>query len=932
MNYTAAQRTAIRTEGNQQIIATAGAGKSATISARVVRALKSGVPPAGIVALTYNEAAAIELKQKITALAREKLGEGFVGLSELFVGTVHGYCLHLLQNDLYRYRTYSVLTDVQARLLVSQYPNSSGLSSVRIVKGRRAGQWLTVSPRDISLFLETLGVAREEMVDPALLPQGLRQALEQWRRLLDRKRVFDYSRLLAEILWALSDQADPEHLRLQDRLAERLKYVVLDEAQDANIAMDRFLHRLHDLGACVCVCGDASQTIYQWRGASAQNFLSFPDRYPDVTVHALEDNFRSSFGVVETAQAIENGLTSRHSSRRARAASHHCYERGDILALAFATPEAEAAWIAGKMRALHGTPYQDTKDSLPRGLSWSDMAVLLRSTRKDAGPILGALTREGIPVVMRGMSSLFDAAEVEAAAVSFEYLAGERGAEEFRHAWSRADLGLTDPELAAGLQHLDAVKAWDDGGQGLCCLQAAFLKLLGAMGVHEERVPPTVSGEPRGEVVLFNLGKVSKAVADYQSICYRIATAQKLAGFAHWFRTEAPAAYEQGGDDAARVTPDAVQVLTCHKVKGLEFAAVWTPALQEGRFPSAVRDWGLNKWHLLPRRLVPDSGRYDGGDEDERRLFFVAATRSAKYAYFTWSPSNSDPRLATASRFFREVALSDWALTCEPQTTKTDKITSQARSEAQNIVLPWTALKYWHICQYQFKLRYLWGFEPPIAEEMGYGRSLHDASAEVRQRVREGECQEDLDVEGIVRRHFFLPYGSAQTRDRLLDKALRTMRRWLRVRGHTLRQVVMVEQEVEIGVGNLTVKGRIDVIKELSTGEVCLGDQKTDADAQALDTSRFQLYAYNLGYRNLVGASADLIEVETMTPDASGMHHREQVDADETEATERRLAQAARSIERRDLPPLPMWCSTCERCDHRDLCPTKHQNSQRMSP
>ena len=146
-----------------------------------------------------------------------------------------------------------------------------------------------------------------------------------------------------------------------------------------------------------------------------------------------------------------------------------------------------------------------------------------------------------------------------------------------------------------------------------------------------------------------------------------------------------------------------------------------------------------------------------------------------------------------------------------------------------------------------------------------------------------------------------------------------------------MRQVVMVEQEVEIAVGNLTVKGRIDVIKELATGEVCLGDQKTDADAQTLDTSRFQLYAYNLGYRNLVGSSADLIEVETMTPDVSGAYHREQVDVAEMESTERKLAQAARSIERRDLPPLPMWCSTCDSCDHNDICPTRHLNDPRVA-
>ncbi len=563
--------------------------------------------------------------------------------------------------------------------LVGHYPHASGLTSVRLIKGREAGQGLTTKPRDVALYLETLGVTREEQVAPEKLPEGLRQTLGRWHRLLDHKRVFDYARLLDEALWALYDQSDPEHQRLQRRLAEKLRMVVLDEAQDANEAMDRLLSRLHEMGAMVCVCGDASQTIYQWRGADARKFLTLHKRYPGVTVHALEHNFRSSVGVVETAQAIEDGLGTRLVSKRMVARSHQRFERGDILALPFPSAKAEAAWIADKMRELHGTPYQDRADSPPRGMAWSDMAVLLRSTRKDGGPIVEALKAEGIPTLTRGMTNLFDAPEAEAATVSLEYLSGLADAEAVRAAWAQADIGVTDQDIDAGLTHLDTIQVWDDEVQGLCCLIRAYTGLLGAMGWHEERVPPTAMGQARGEVVSFNLARISQAMADYQSICYRLPTRQKIEEFARWVRAEAPGAYDQGLDDAAHVTPDAVQLLTCHRAKGLEFAAVFVPALQEGRFPSHVRDWGRNKWHLLPRQAVPNSKRYDGDLDDERRLFFVAASRAAKYAYFTFAPSADDPRLATPSLFFREVAASDWVLTCEPKTLPREKLPPEPR-------------------------------------------------------------------------------------------------------------------------------------------------------------------------------------------------------------------------------------------------------------
>ena len=198
------------------------------------------------------------------------------GMAAMVIGTFHSFCLSLLQNDLFKYRNYSVLSEIQARLLVSRYPNSSGLTSARWVKGSQAGQSLTTDPRDIGQYLEALNTVREERIDPVRLPQGLREALGRWNRLLDRKHLLDYSRLLDEVLRALEDTHDPEHLRLQQRLAARIRYLMVDEAQDLSIAMAALVSRLHSLGAQVCMVADDDQTINAWARSVPQTLPRLP--------------------------------------------------------------------------------------------------------------------------------------------------------------------------------------------------------------------------------------------------------------------------------------------------------------------------------------------------------------------------------------------------------------------------------------------------------------------------------------------------------------------------------------------------------------------------------------------------------------------------------------------------------------------------------
>ncbi len=286
--YTDAQGLAIRTvDENLQIVACAGSGKTEVVSQRVVQILREkgpeGLEPRHVVAFTFTDRAGAELKDRIVSGVKEGLGD-VRGMAEMYVGTIHGYCLQLLQTHLPQYFKYSVLNEVQTRLLLDRASTKSGLSDLGL---RR---WL-----ESKLYLEVLNTLREADVDAAAL-QGSAPpvALAKYQAYLDEKRYLDYAEIMVRAVDEL--EVDPAIFSTNGM---RVRCLIVDEYQDVNPLQERLIRRLHDLGANVCVVGDDDQTIYQWRGSSVQNILHFVDRYPAVSSVTMEENFRSSSGVVD---------------------------------------------------------------------------------------------------------------------------------------------------------------------------------------------------------------------------------------------------------------------------------------------------------------------------------------------------------------------------------------------------------------------------------------------------------------------------------------------------------------------------------------------------------------------------------------------------------------------------------------------------------
>src|SRR5829696_4568949 len=207
--YTPAQLEAIGTlDRPLHLVACAGSGKTQVISKRIVRLLEQpGVAPRSIAAFTFTDKAAAELKDRIGRLVEERFGN-IHGLAEMFVGTMHGYGLDLLQTHVLTTFKYTVLNEIQTRLLIDRNSTKSGLTTVGY---QSKDGWKTLRRYVQSrLYLQVLNILREDDVDFDRLPDELTNAIVSYKTLLHRHRHFDYAEILDNVVTLLESGEDEE--------------------------------------------------------------------------------------------------------------------------------------------------------------------------------------------------------------------------------------------------------------------------------------------------------------------------------------------------------------------------------------------------------------------------------------------------------------------------------------------------------------------------------------------------------------------------------------------------------------------------------------------------------------------------------------------------------------------------------------------------
>lgn len=891
VSYTVAQQEAINEISHPlQLIACAGSGKTQVISQRISRILaEPDVVPGNIVAFTFTEKAAAELAERIHGIVGGEHGD-ILGMAEMYIGTMHGFCLDLLQTFVPDAFKFGVLTDITQRLLIDRNSKESGLTSCPLLAGGTLSRW-----KDSRLYGRALSILQEDVVELDVVPDGVSDSLESYLQMISKRNYFDYTTMVATaVAYLESDEDDldrPTQAVLR-HVREHVKYVVVDEYQDVNPLQERLVAALVRFGANLCVVGDDDQTIYQWRGSEVRNILAFADSHANVRQIELSENFRSSKGVVALGRSIAELIPSdERLAKGMEYASHQQWQRGDLLALSFDDPQAEAAWIADRILELRGVPFEDDPGSAPRGLSWSDCAVLFR-TVKDADPLVHEFKKRNIPYIIKGLARLFDADEVVAVVGLFRYLMDEIDAGALLALWQTANL-LPDPALfPKALAVLDKAKQFDSGERwGTYNIQRLYLDLLETLGIREDTIP---GGPQRAELVMYQLGKFSQVISDFEAIHFSSSPRSKYEGFAGFLRFQAPDYYEEADEDSGYATPDAVTISTVHRAKGMQWPAVFVPCLRSNRFPSR-RQGGRNVFHVLPLEAVPNGDRYRGTRSEETRLFYVAVTRAKKYLYATYAPIPGNQQQRNPSDFFRHATQSSWVSTRDEGLPAGERLVPTPRIDTAKVAISFSELKYLFECPYQFKLRFMYGFNPPIHEALGYGKGLHDALAEMHKRAIDGDVPDPSEGEQLVDRHLHTPYAYPALREQLRKAAIKAIDRYFRLHGDDLTRTIHSEKQIQVQVSaGVTVNGRIDLITKLDTGETSIVDFKSTEHSQATEVTWDQLNTYALGYRELTGASADTIEIRNL--DEKGKSEREQVKLAEVDGIRAKIDAVAQDI------------------------------------
>jgi DNA helicase II / ATP-dependent DNA helicase PcrA len=815
--------------GHVQIIAAAGSGKTEVVAQRTADLLASGVPPEGIVAFTFTERAAEELKERIALRAEARLGSGARDrLGSLYVGTIHAYCFRLLQRRIPRYETYDVLDDNQLTAFLSR-------EATRLnVKQLDAAGRLFAS---IQRFLESVSVIENELLDPNEIPDPFGTVLRDYLMALERYRLLTYGQQVAR---AVTELERPE---VRSSVYEQLRHLIVDEYQDINPAQERLIELLTGPEVHLCVVGDDDQAIYQWRGSDVSNIVSFAQRYPGVRTFRIETNRRSRPEIVETGNRISSTINPRLPKT--------------MLPFRPSTspPPAVVLWYQDTELQEDGWIAQMVMDLADRGVRYRDMAILVRS-RAVYAKLLDQFSTFGIPVQPAGRTGLFDQAEAKTLGRAICWLTDL----EWRDPYGpptvitepillgefRTNFGLSEAGARRLQRALDEWKSIVPRENRTANLVGEFYDLLDVLNVRYWDLSDPLQVNRLGTMARF-----TALLADYESVRRRARPDPAMAGEqvggqdrGTWYYRNlgihivnyAQGAYE-GFDGEIDLTLDAVDLTTVHKAKGLEWPVVFIPSVTANRFPT-TRVGQVQQW-LIPRNLFA-ADRYEGTDADERRLFYVAATRARDW--LSISRHNRVTRnTVQPSPYYLELA----DLETRPGDVRFPSVEGAPGGD-EALEITYSELATFLDCAMAYRLRNLFGFQPRLAPELGYGKAVHHVMRTVAEVTNaNGRVPSAAEIDQILDQSFFLPTANKVAHRELKAAARRLVTQYAAKHADDLFRVWESERPFELRLDGITVTGRADVILDREGGSpeaLAILDYKTSTSDEAEHFLQLQVY------------------------------------------------------------------------------------------
>lgn len=879
-----------------QIIACAGAGKTGVVTRRVINILKekNDISPENIVAFTFTEKAAEELKARIYKYGEEVLGNT-KGFANMYVGTIHGFCLKMLQEYIVKFQKFTVLDEVKTKLFIEKNYDHCGMSDLNLKKYI-----------ETNLFLNVVSVLNENVFDSDKWDEKTRIAVKKYKDCFYEKNYFDYSLIMNEMLFQLEN--NDEFARI---VRSKIKYLTVDEYQDTNPIQEKLISFIKGGGCNLCIVGDDDQTIYQFRGSDPENILTFKERYNVDKYIVLDTDYRSTEAIVDVAQKVIKNNSNR-LPKQMKSGSSFKYEDGDTVYSEFESIDEECKFIGERIKALHES-----------GVNYSEMAILLRK-RKFGTNFAAVFEQMDIPFIVEGVNELFTTAECRAAKGIFDYLNGEISITDLFNMWLNIDYDLDKKEVSDAISTLANINVSSLKFYGEFVIQKVFHDFLRPLSITSD------SDDKNAEIILYNLGKFSQVIDDFETIYYATIPKNKLYNFCNFLKYMADGIYPEGYIANTYIKPDAVNIMTVHQSKGLEFTAVFIPQLNKNNFPSRKMG-GKGIWHVINKEWIQNASKIAGDDpkdrmEEERKLYYVAVTRARKYLFLTRAPFNNQEKFV--SSFMIESKGSSYMISYDDDMYYSGEQIPKVDEELAPINLNFSILQDYFDCAYRFKLSMFYGFVQPIATAVGYGKAMHEIVMNIHRKYIAGEELTDNDVHTIVENSFYLPYANPSLEEKMKSGADKTAIQYFERNKDEFKNISMAEADIELDMGEgIKVNGRIDLVKRREISgqtKTYIVDFKTaDRDVtECINAEQLKIYA--LGYEKLTGERADFLEIYNL--DNSEQERQRVTDSLMTNVVED-IRNAANNIRQNNLP---RKCSKekCKNCYLNYLCLNKQEKRE----
>ncbi len=635
----AQQKAVLHTEGPALVIAGAGAGKTRVLTYRIAHLLQKGIPAGKILALTFTNKAAGEMKERIARIAGAEIAR------YLWMGTFHSIFARILriEGDRLGYKSnYTIYDAVDSKSLVRSIIRELNLDDNIYKPGVIASRISTAKNNLVTATMYAADASMYEYDKASRMPL-LSEIYKIYSSRCFKANAMDFDDLLMNTNILFRDF--PDVLTLYQ---DRFRYILVDEYQDTNHAQNLIVKKLAAVHHNLCVVGDDAQSIYSFRGARIENILEFKNNYPDYQLFKLEQNYRSTQTIVNAANEI---IANNDGQIHKKVFSKN--EPGEKIMIMQAMTDTEEGFNIAS----------DILDkSLSQQLAWFDFAVLYR-TNAQSRIFEETLRRKNIPYKIYGGLSFYERKEIKDILAYFRMVINHDDEESLKRSvnYPKRGIGDTTVQKILDLGSEMNTSAWNiiadtakypgHFNAGTIKKLSGYVELINKLAAGAGKTDAYTKAREiaSGSGILKELrdGKLPEEVSRYENL-EELLNAIKIFTEAAETNGE-PSTLEAYLANVALLTDqdnekeedrNKVTLMTMHSAKGLEFKHVYIVGMEDTLFPSPLSAGSAKEL------------------EEERRLFYVAITRAEKLATLSYALNRykwGNLERCNPSRFLREI-------------------------------------------------------------------------------------------------------------------------------------------------------------------------------------------------------------------------------------------------------------------------------------